>query len=114
MIPARPIALLAIGDDQHPVVELALDVVDRRQPLARAASAHDDLTARDRIGVVGVHRLPELMHHVVGDVDDRADRPHPGCRQPALHPFRGRAVADRVEPACGKARVELRLLDAHR
>ena len=112
MIPASPIGALAVGDDEHPLVDRALDVVDRLERLARASAAHDDLAAGDRVGVVGVHRLPELVHDVVRDVDDRADRAHPGGDEPALHPVGRRAVRDAVEPARREARVELGLLDA--
>ena len=111
MIPARPIAPLAVGDHEHPLVQLPLEVVDRQQPLPRSPAAHDDLAAGDRIGVVGVHRLPELVHDVVRDVHDRADRAHAGRDQPALHPLRRWAVGDAVEPARREARVELGLLD---
>ena len=37
-----------------------------------------------------VHRLAELEQHVVGDVDDVADRTDAAGRQPVLHPLRGR------------------------
>ena len=83
---------LAIGDDEHLLVELALDVIDRHQSFPRARPADDDLASGNRVGVIGMHRLPELVHHVVRDVHHRADRPHPGRDQPALHPVRRRSV----------------------
>ena len=46
--------------------------------------------------VVGVQRLAQLEHHVVGDVDDQRDRAHPGPEQPPLHPPRRRRR--RVDP----------------
>ena len=33
-------------------------------------------------------RLTELEQHVVGDIDDGADRPHPRVEKPARHPLR--------------------------
>ena len=100
---------LAIGDDEHLVVELALDVIDRHQCLPLARPADDDLASGNRVGVIGMHRLAELMHHVVRDVHHRADRPHPGRDQPALHPVRRRSVRHAVEPARREPWIELRL-----
>ena len=70
---------------------------------------------RDRVGVVGVLRLPELVHHVVRDVDDGADRSHAGRQRggaastSATAPF-----AHPREPARREARAELRLIDLER
>ena len=81
MIPARPIARSrsAMTSIRSSSSRSTWSIVSSRSPVA--AAAHDDPAAGDRIGVVGVHRLPELVHDVVRDVDDRADRPHPGRRR---------------------------------
>ena len=42
--------------------------------------AHDDAPV-ELAQVVGVHRLPELEHHVVGDVDDRVIERRPARRR---------------------------------
>jgi len=54
----------------------------------------------------GVHRLAELEHHVVGDVDDRADRADAAAAQPLLDPQRrlGRRV-DAAHAAADVARA---------
>ena len=44
----------------------------------------------DGVAVEGVHRLAELEHHVVGDVDGQGDAADGGLRQPAAHPPRAR------------------------
>ena len=41
-----------------------------------------------------MQRPAALEHHVVGHVDDVADRPHPREREPALHPLRRLAHRD--------------------
>ena len=53
--------------------------------------------------VEDVHRLAELEHHVVGDVDRQRDRPDAGRDQPALHPLgRRRGRVDAAHHAGGE------------
>ena len=60
-----------VVDDQHVArVELAFDVVERDDRLARLGETNLE-AAGDQAAVVGVHRVTELEHHVVGDVDSR-------------------------------------------
>jgi hypothetical protein len=104
---------LPVGDDEHPLVQAPLDVVDRLQRLAGTRPTHDDLSGGDRIRVVGMLWLSELVHHVVRDVHHRADRAHSRRDEPALHPVRRRPVVDVIEPQRGEARAEPGLLDPH-
>ena len=78
--------VIGIGDHQHSAVERAPLVVQGLELLAVPGAAHHDRPVRNRVGVVRMHRLAQLVHHVVGDVHHRADRPHPGGQQAALHP----------------------------
>jgi hypothetical protein len=56
-----------------------------------ARQAHVDRALQ--LGVVeGVQRLAEFEHHVVGDVDQRADRADAAALEAALHPFRRRRL----------------------
>ena len=64
-----------VGDEQVARVEGAVDVVEGRQPLAGARTAHDD-RALEGGEVEGVQRLAEAEHHVVRDVDRQRDRAH--------------------------------------
>ncbi len=86
--PRQADRLLPVGDDQHPLIEPALLVVDRLQRLVGAGASHHDSAIRNGVRVVRVHRLPELVHHVVGDVHHRRDGSHAGGQQPLLHPRR--------------------------
>ena len=62
-------------------VERARLAVERRQRLARRArAARRSPAPASRVEVEGVHRLPELEQHVVGDVDDVADRADAAAR----------------------------------
>ena len=84
---------------------MALDVVERRQGLPRCRPPHHDRT-REARRVVGVQGLAQLEHHVVGDVHDQRDRPHPGAEQAPLHPPRGRGLrVDAVHAAGDEARA---------
>ena len=60
-----------------------------------------------------VHRLAQFEQHVVGDVDDVADRSDAGRLQARLHPRRRRADGHVGDRAC-VARAEVRVLDARR
>ncbi len=77
-----------VGDQQVLGVEGAGDVVEGGELLALAGTAHGD-GADELLGVVGVQRLAQVEHHVVGDVDDQGDRTHAGEGEAACHPARG-------------------------
>ena len=80
-------------------VELPHLMIERFQRLARPRAAHDDAPLPQIVGVEGVERLAVLQHHVVGDIDDVVDRPHPGGQQAPLHPGRRRLDGDALDDA---------------
>ena len=90
--PAMTRAPLDVGDDEHLVVEGALDAVERDDLLAGRGAAGDEPAAADLAGVERVQRLAPAEHHVVGDVDDVVDGAHAGVREARLEP--GRRLAD--------------------
>ncbi len=65
-----------VGDDQHFRIERTVHSVQRRQALARPRAANHQRLAVEPIEIERVHRLADLQHHVVRDVDDVADRPN--------------------------------------
>ena len=73
--------------------ERALLAVERLDRLAGPRAADDDRRAAKPRQIERVHRMPELEQHVVGDVDDVADRTDAARRQPRLHPVGRRADA---------------------
>ncbi len=77
-----------------------------------ARQPHDDATAREPAEVVRVQRTAALEHHVVGHVDDVADRAHARERQPPLHPVGRRAHHDRRREG-DEARAPVGGLDDH-
>ena len=79
-----------VGDEQRVRVELAVDVIERLEPLPGAREADDDPALVDGGRIERVDRLAELEHHVVADVDDVADRPLAGRDQAHLDVVRRR------------------------
>ena len=95
MTPARPSGLFSSAMTST----VSSSVISRPSsslsvsPCSRAT--HDD-AAVEFAQVVRMHRLAELEHHVVRDVDGRADRTQAGATQPLLHPGRRLAPWDRA------------------
>ena len=56
-----------------------------------------------------MQRLRVLEQHVVGDVDDVVDRPHPAGAQAALHPVRARTDLDSLDHAADVAAAQGRI-----
>ena len=85
---------LGVADEQVVGRARALDIVEGHQALALLRPPDHQPTARHEVQVVRVVGLAELEHHVVRDVDERVDRPHPEREQAALHPVGRRADRD--------------------
>ena len=79
----RPIA---IGDDEHLGVERALDAVERGDGFAGAPAPHPDLRSGEVRQIESMRRMADLHEHVVGQIDDRVDRPDAGRLQTPGHP----------------------------
>jgi hypothetical protein len=77
--PGHGLRTLRVGDDEHVGIELARDAVERRDRFAAYRPADPQLVAGKRREIERMHGMPELDQHVVRDIDNRADRPDPGC-----------------------------------
>ena len=75
--------------------------------LAVMGAAHDEI-AGDLGGVEDVQRPAAVEGDVVGDVDQRVDRPQPDRQQPLLQPFRRRPVVDAAHQPEREAAAERR------
>ncbi|GAA3071608.1 hypothetical protein GCM10020000_65310 [Streptomyces olivoverticillatus] len=84
----EPDGAAVVGDDQVLGVQDALGAVEGGELLAGLGAADAD-GALDARAVVGVQRLAQLEHHVVGDVHGERDRAHARLLQAALEPDRG-------------------------
>jgi hypothetical protein len=105
---------LGVADDHVFGVEHAGHTVQCGQLFARDGPAHDQCPAQPR-QVEGVHRLAELQHEVVGDVNGQADRADARDRQPLAHELRRRSLG--VDAAHGPRREAVaahRVLHDHR
>ncbi len=106
------VARSRVRDREHVGVERAFDAVQRVQPLAGSRAADHQRASAEAFQIERVHRLPELEHHVVGDVDDVADRADAGGGQPVGEPLRRGSNLD-LEDLRTVARAEVGRLDRH-
>jgi hypothetical protein len=79
-----------VGDHQVVWIQLALDAVQRDQRLPGKGLPDVDQRAGQQLDVVGVDRVADLDHDVVGGVHDVGDRTDARGVQPALQPRWGR------------------------
>ena len=66
----KPDGTLGVGDHQHVSIEGDLAPIEQRAALTGRGETHADV-ARNLRAVVNMHRLAELEHHQICDVDDR-------------------------------------------
>ena len=101
-----------IGDDEFVGGERHGTAVQQVAGLTGRSETHGERATHDLVEIVGVHRLAELEHDVVGDVDHRADAALTGAAQTLAQPQRRRSrVVDieqhaRVETRTGRRRRE--------
>jgi hypothetical protein len=100
-----------VGDDEHLLVQLALDAVERLQLLARARAPDDDALLVQLREVEGVERLAHLVHHEVGDVGDVVDGALADGLKPLHEPLGRRRDLHAAHDARGVARAEVFVLD---
>ena len=100
-----------IADDQVIGGQLEVLLVQGGDLLTILGAADDDLAAFQRVHIEGVHRLADLQHDVVGDVNDVGDAAQAAQGQLALHPARRGAGGDVADIVADVARAEVRGLD---
>ena len=87
MTPATATGAARVGDHQHVRRQHSrIWPSSVAQLLTGSRGPDPNLRAAELRQVEGMHRLAELEQHVVGDVDDVADRADAGSLQPGLHP----------------------------
>ena len=100
---------ILVGDDDHAVVERISLAVERQHAFARAGAPHVEV-ARDLGEVEHMQRAAAVEGDVIGDVDERADRPQADRPQPLLHPLGRRAVGHAADEPQGEGRAEMPVL----
>ncbi len=112
MIPASPSGFFSSATSSRSASRSSAWPLSSVSLFTVAREAHDDVAFEQRV-VVGMQRLAEFEHHVVGDVDDRGDRADAAALEALLHPRRRRrARVDALDDAGAKARARERVLDA--
>ena len=107
MTPAIPIGPAGSAITQGVRIERPLDVVEGLEPLAGRRRPDDDPAVVDGRRVKRVDRFAEFDHHVVARVDDVADRPLTGGKEPHLDVVGRRADGDALDPATDEPRAQL-------
>ena len=97
-----------VGDRHHALVERVGLAVERQHAFA-GAGAPDREIAGDLGEVEHVQRAAAVEGDVIGDVDERADRPQADRPQPLLHPFGRGAVGHAAHEPQGEGRAEMRV-----
>ena len=107
-MPAIDFDALRVGDDDHALVEGVGLAVERQHALAVTGAPHLEV-ALDLGEVEYVQRPAAVESDVIGDVDQRADRPEPDRPETLLHPFRRRTVANAAHEAQRKGGTKPRV-----
>ena len=103
--------MLGIGDDELVALRDARRIVERMEVLACGRTARRQLVARDFIIIIGMHRLAELEHDEIRDIDDIVDGADAGTFEALLHPGRRRADLDVLDDTRTEAVAEVIGLD---
>ena len=98
----------AVADDQVVGGQLEVLLVQGGDLLAVFGAADDNLAAFQRVHIESMHRLANLQHDVVGDVNDVGDAAQAAQSQLAFHPARRWAGGDVVDIVADVARAEVR------
>ncbi len=108
MTPAIELDALVVSDDDHALVERVGFAVERQHALTLAGAPNRQI-ALDLGEVEHMQRTAAVERDVVGDVDQRGDRPQADRAQALLHPFGRWAVPDAANEAQGKGGAEMRV-----
>ena len=87
-------AIRGIGDQQILDAQIVILAIQRGELLTFVGATHHDRSF-DLIQIVGMHRLSQVEHHVVGDIHCQGDGTHACAGQAATHPIR--RMAGRIE-----------------
>ncbi len=79
---------LGVGNDKHVGRKYSLLTIECLKRFAGPRRSHANVRPGQSREIKCVHRMAHLEQHIVGDVDDIADRPDAGRVQARLHPSR--------------------------
>ena len=101
-----------VGDHRHRLGKAVGLAVECDDLLARRRLARDE-PARELGAVIDVERPPEIEHHVIGDVDQRRDRPLADRGEAAAHPLGRLAIGEAADALCEESGAARRIVGAH-
>ena len=101
MMPARPSGFFSSATSSRSGSRSSVCSFSSVSFSPASREAHDD-GAFEQSVVVGVQRLAQLEHHVVGDVDDRRNRTDAAALEALLHPGGRRRARHRFPRSCAK------------
>ena len=104
---------LGIGDDHVGSGETPGFPIKAQDLLTLVRPSNDDPPVLETPIVEGVHRLADLEHDVVRDVDDVEDRSHARRPQPRLHPRRRRPDLNAGHEPTDKPPAPIGCFDPH-
>ena len=108
---AKTGSLFGITDGNHSGGQLTLLAVEGNELFAFFCTAHNQSVACNLVCIISMHRLAQLQHNIVGNVNYVADGAHAAGTQTALHPFGRRHDFDVLQHAGSKAGAKLRCVN---
>ena len=114
MIPPMSCTWRVVGDHRHERLERIFLFVEREHLLAGLRRAGGQAAARAWRCRRRARGRPRSIITIIGDVDQRRDRPLARRLQPALHPVGRRAVLQAADRAAEEGRAALGIVDADR
>ena len=108
---AKTGSLFSVTDGNHSGGQLTLLAIEGNELFAFFCTAHDQSVACNLVGIISMHRLAQLQHNIVGNVNHVADGAHAASTQTALHPFGRRHDFDILQHAGCKAGAQLRCIN---
>ena len=98
---------MIIANHQHTRFQIIGFFIERMKCLTALCLPDKQAVAFNPGNVKGVQRAPQIKHHIVGDIDKRADRALPDRFQPLCHPVRAWPVFDPAKGNAGHQRCQM-------
>src|ERR1051326_3975335 len=96
--PADTVQLAGVGDHRHGGIETIAAAIEGQDLLALARHAHGEI-ARELLRIEHMQRPAQIEGYIIGDIDQRRDRPEANGGQAMLQPARAGPVPEPTEIA---------------
>ena len=102
--------LFSITDHQYRIVQSSLLAVQSHKFFVFLGTADNNLMTGNGVHIIGMHRLSELFHHIVGNIYQVIDRTDTVSSQTSLHPFGRRTDLYIFYHSCTISWAQIRIL----